>query len=99
VGVELFPSASVPDPFIGRTLNGRYEVLARLGAGGVGVVYQGRHVQLDRLVAIKVLQQSAAASPEWRRRFEREARVLSALAHPNIVPITDFGIDGDVPTW
>ena len=71
-------------------------MLARLGAGGVGVVYQGRQVQLDRLVAIKVLQQSAAASPEWRRRFEREARVLSTLAHPNVVTITDFGIDGDV---
>jgi eukaryotic-like serine/threonine-protein kinase len=97
VGVDLFPSASVPDPFIGRTLNGRYDVLARLGVGGVGVVYQGRQVQLDRLVAIKVLQQSAAASPEWRRRFEREARMLSELAHPNVVPITDFGIDGDVP--
>ena len=72
-------------------------MLARLGVGGVGVVYQGRQVQLDRLVAIKVLQQSAAASPEWRRRFEREARVLSALAHPNVVTVTDFGIDGDVP--
>jgi eukaryotic-like serine/threonine-protein kinase len=97
VSEDLFPSASVPDPFIGRTLNGRYEILARLGAGGVGVVYQARQVQLDRLVAIKVLQQSAAASPEWRRRFEREARALSALAHPNVVPVTDFGIDGDVP--
>jgi serine/threonine-protein kinase len=97
VGVDLFPSGSVPDPFIGRTLNGRYDVLARLGAGGVGVVYQGRQVKLDRLVAIKVLQQSAAASPEWRRRFEREARALSALAHPNIVTVIDFGIDGDVP--
>ena len=97
MGVELFPSASVPDPFIGRTLNGRYEVLARLGVGGVGVVYRGRHVQLNRLVAIKVLQQSSAESPEWRRRFEREARVLSVLAHPNIVPIADYGIDGDVP--
>jgi len=97
VGVELFPPASVPDPFIGRTLNGRYDVLARLGAGGVGVVYQGRQVQLDRLVAIKMLQQSAAASPEWRRRFEREARALSALAHPNIVTVTDYGIDRDVP--
>jgi serine/threonine-protein kinase len=97
VGIELFPPASVADPFIGRTLNGRYDVLARLGAGGVGVVYQGRQVQLDRMVAIKMLQQSAAASPEWRRRFEREARVLAALRHPNVVPLTDFGIDGDVP--
>ena len=70
-------------------------MLARLG-GGAGVVYRGRQVQLDRLVAIKVLQQGAAASPEWRRRFEREARALSALAHPNVVPVTDFGIDGDV---
>ncbi len=97
MGVELFPPASVPDPFVGRTLNARYEVLARLGAGGVGLVYQGRHVQLDRPVAIKVLQQSAAASPEWRRRFEREARALSALSHPNVVPLTDFGIDGGAP--
>jgi eukaryotic-like serine/threonine-protein kinase len=97
VGVDLFPSASAPDPFIGRTLAGRYEVLARLGAGSVGVVYQGRHVQLNRLVAIKVLPQSAVASPEWRRRFEREARTLSALAHPNVVPFTAFGIDGGVP--
>ena len=97
MGVDLFPPASVPDPFIGRTLNGRYEVLARLGAGGIGVVYQGRQVQLDRPVAIKVLQQSAAASPEWRRRFEREARALSALVHPNVVPVTDFGIDSDLP--
>jgi serine/threonine protein kinase len=85
------------DPFIGRTLDGRYEVLARLGAGSVGVVYQGRHVQLNRLVAIKVLPQSAAASPEWRRRFEREARALSALSHPNVVPFTASGIDGGVP--
>ncbi len=72
-------------------------MLARLGAGGVGVVYQGRQVQLDRLVAIKVLEQSAAASPEWRRHFEREARVLSELAHPNLVPITDYGIDDGAP--
>jgi serine/threonine-protein kinase len=88
---------SVTEPFIGRTLDGRYEVLTRLGAGSVGVVYQGRHVQLDRQVAIKVLQKSAATSPEWRRRFEREARALSALAHPNVVPLAAFGIDGEVP--
>jgi hypothetical protein len=72
-------------------------VQARLGVGSVGVVYQARQVQPDRLVAIKVLKQSAAASPEWRRRFEREARLLSTLAHPNVVTITDFGIDGEVP--
>ncbi len=94
VGVD---SASVPDPFIGRTLGGRYDVLALLSDSGGGVLYQGRQVQLDRPVAIKVLSQGAAASPEWRRGFEREARALSALAHPNLVPVTDFGIDGGVP--
>jgi serine/threonine protein kinase len=97
VVVELFPSASVPDPLVGRTLNGRYELLARLGAGGVGVVYQGRQVPLDRPVAIKVLKEGVPASPEWRRHFEREARVLSTLSHPNLVPIADFGIDGGAP--
>src|SRR6188768_579097 len=78
-------------------LDGRYEVLGRLGEGGVGVVYRGRQVQLNRFVAIKVLHQDAAVIPEWRRRFEREARALSALAHPNVVPVTDSGIDRGVP--
>jgi serine/threonine-protein kinase len=87
----------VPDPLIGRTLDRRYEVLGRLGEGGAGVVYRGRQTQLGRLVAIKVLHEDREASSEWRRRFEREARALSALAHPNIVPVTDSGIDRGVP--
>jgi serine/threonine protein kinase len=85
------------DPLIGRTLDGRYEVLERLGVGGIGIVYRGRQTQLDRFVAIKVLHQEAAAIPEWRERFDREARALSALAHPNIVPVTDSGVDRGVP--
>jgi serine/threonine-protein kinase len=93
--VADFKAAS--DPLIGRKLDGRYEVLERLGEGGAGVVYRGRQVQLGRFVAIKVLHEETAASPEWRRRFEREARALSVLAHPNVVPITDSGIDGGVP--
>jgi serine/threonine-protein kinase len=97
VGEGLFPSATDADPVIGRTLDGRYEVLARLGAGEGGDVYRGRQVQLGRSVAIKVLQQHRAALPEWRRRFRREAKALSELAHPNIVPVTDSGIDGDLP--
>ena len=72
-------------------------MLGRLGAGGVGVVYRGRQVQLGRFVAIKVLHQDTAVLPEWRRRFEREAQALSALAHPNVVTVTDSGIDGGVP--
>jgi serine/threonine-protein kinase len=85
------------DPLVGRKLDGRYEVLGRLGEGGVGVVYRGRQTQLGRFVAIKVLHQEAAAVPAWRHRFEREARALSELAHPNVVPVTDSGIDRGVP--
>jgi eukaryotic-like serine/threonine-protein kinase len=95
VAADLFEPQA--DPLIGRTLDGRYEVLSRLGVGGVGVVYRARQAQLGRMVAIKVLHQDAAVIPEWRRRFEREARALSALAHPNVVPVTDSGIDRGVP--
>ncbi len=97
MGVDLSKSDPQTDPLVGRTLDGRYEVLGRLGEGGVGVVYRGRQTHLGRFVAIKVLHQDAAGIPEWRRRFEREAKALSALAHPNVVPVTDFGIDGGVP--
>src|SRR5438552_7121919 len=93
VTVDLFNAEGQRDPLIGRTLDGRYEVLERLGAGGMGVVYRGRQAQLGRFVAIKVLHRDTAAVPEWRQRFEREARALSALAHPNVVPVTDSGID------
>ena len=85
------------DPLIGRKLDGRYEVLERLGAGGAGVVYRGRQIHLGRFVAIKVLHQHTASSTEWRRRFQREAIALSVLAHPNVVPVTDFGVDDGVP--
>jgi serine/threonine-protein kinase len=97
MGDDLFSSRSLPDPLVGRTLDGRYKVLDRLGVGGVGVVYRGKQVKLGRLVAIKVLQQHAADMPEWRRRFDREAKALSELAHPNVVPVNDSGIDDGVP--
>ena len=78
-------------------MDGRYEVLERLGEGGAGVVYRGRQIHLGRFVAIKVLHQDTASSAEWRRRFQREAIALSVLAHPNVVPVTDFGVDHGVP--
>jgi serine/threonine-protein kinase len=85
------------DPLIGRKLDGRYEVLERLGEGGAGVVYRGRQIHLGRFVAIKVLHQHTASSTEWRRRFQQEAMALSVLAHPNVVPVTDFGVDNGLP--
>jgi len=98
VVVDLFNTTDAQgDSLIGRTLDGRYEVTGRLGEGGVGVVYRGRQVHLGRNVAIKVLHKDAAAIPEWRLRFEREAQALSVLAHPNVVPVTDSGFDKGVP--
>ena len=65
---------------------GPYEILAPLGAGGMGEVYRARDQKLDRDVAIKVLPQAVAADPDTLARFEREAKAVAALSHPNILP-------------
>src|ERR1017187_8933817 len=70
---------------------GPYEILAPLGAGGMGEVYRARDKKLDRDVAIKVLPDSVAADPDTLSRFEREAKAVAALSHPNILSIFDFG--------
>lgn len=66
---------------------GPYEVLAPIGAGGMGEVYRARDTKLDREVAIKILPESLAQDPERLARFEREAKVLASLNHPNIAQI------------
>ena len=70
---------------------GPYEILAPLGAGGMGEVYRARDTRLGREVAIKVLSAEFSADPQRRARFEQEARAASALNHPNIVAIHDIG--------
>jgi serine/threonine protein kinase len=70
---------------------GPYEILAPLGAGGMGEVYRARDKKLDRDVAIKVLPQSVAGDADTLARFEREAKAVAALSHPNILAIFDFG--------
>jgi Tol biopolymer transport system component len=70
---------------------GPYEIGAPLGAGGMGEVYRARDTRLDRTVAIKVLPQHLADTPEARQRFEREARAVSALNHPHICTLHDVG--------
>ena len=81
------------DPRIGRLLDGRYRILALIGAGGIGAVYRAEHAALGRFVAVKVLLEEFGQIPELKRRFVREAKALSALSHPHVVPVTDFGLD------
>ncbi len=83
-------------PLGSRTLLERYEVLAPLGAGGMGEVYRARDLRLGREVAIKVLPEHLADDPSSLARFEREARAIAALSHPNLLAIYDFGADGGV---
>ncbi len=75
---------------------GRYRLLSKLGEGGMGTVYLARDTQLNRDVALKVLPPVFAADAERKRRFLREARAASSLSHPNIVPVHDFGEEGEV---
>ncbi|HEY7369092.1 MAG TPA: protein kinase, partial [Thermoanaerobaculia bacterium] len=75
---------------------GPYEILEPLGAGGMGEVYKGRDSRLDRLVAIKVLPAHLTEDAELRQRFEREARAISSLSHPNICALFDVGHQGGV---
>jgi len=70
---------------------GPYEILASLGAGGMGEVYRARDTRLDRSVAVKVLPAHLAADPERRQRLEREARAVSSLSHPHICTLFDIG--------
>src|SRR5271166_1957291 len=74
---------------------GPYEIKSPLGVGGMGEVYRARDSRLNRDVAIKVLRQDSTtgSSPDLRSRFEREARAVAALNHPNIIAVYDFGID------
>src|SRR5580765_348915 len=75
---------------------GSYEILAPLGAGGMGEVYRARDSKLDHDVAVKVLPDSVAGDPAALARFEREAKAVAALSHPNILAIHDFGKQGGV---
>jgi Tol biopolymer transport system component len=72
---------------------GPYEILGPLGAGGMGEVYRARDTRLGREVAIKILPDALAADPDALARFEREARAVAALSHPNILAIHDFGVE------
>src|SRR5262245_4431377 len=75
---------------------GPYEVVAPLGAGGMGEVYRARDTRLERAVALKVLPAHLTSSPDSRQRFEREARAISGLSHPHICTLYDIGTQDGV---
>src|ERR1700758_4330480 len=73
------------------TCLGPYELLAPLGAGGMGEVYKARDTRLERTVAVKVLPSHLSSSADVRQRFEREAKTISQLSHPHICALHDVG--------
>src|SRR6058998_2784302 len=70
---------------------GPYEIVAPLGAGGMGEVYKARDTRLDRIVAIKILSPALAGDAVFRERFDREARTISSLDHPHVCALHDVG--------
>src|SRR5512143_1696311 len=80
---------------VGRTV-GQFHIVAPIGQGGMAAVYKARQPNLDRFVAIKVLPAQHALTPGFAERFDREAKAVAALNHPNILPIIDYGQDGDL---
>ncbi|HEU0034134.1 MAG TPA: serine/threonine-protein kinase, partial [Kofleriaceae bacterium] len=83
------------DPFVGKVIDGRYEVQARIGEGGMGVVYKARQISIDRVIALKMLNPQMATDPTWVQRFYNEAKACSRLQHPNTIRMFDFGQTSD----
>ena len=77
------------DQYIGKLLDNRYEILERIGTGGMAVVFKGRDHRLNRLVAIKILKDDLAKDAEFRRRFHDESQAVAMLSHPNIMAVYD----------
>ncbi len=94
-GSRLVKLKSTRDPLIGRVFEGRYEIRTTLGEGGMGTVYRGWQLSVDREVAIKVVHPSIASDRTAVKRFLREARLSSRLSQPSIVNVYDFGQTDD----
>jgi len=76
---------------------GPYEIVAPIGAGGMGEVFRARDTRLGRDVALKILPASVASLPDRLRRFAQEAQAAAALSHPNVLAVYDVHIEGDPP--
>ena len=91
VSYEQGGTAQIYAALIGRTLDDKYEILSKLGEGGMGAVFKARHKLLDKFVALKVVHPALGDRPDVRERFLREAKAAMEFVHPNAVPVRDFG--------
>lgn len=83
------------DPIVGRLLGERFVPLRKIGQGGMGVVYEGRQIDFGRVVAIKILSRLQQSNEQVSMRFQREARSIARIVHPNVVQLIDSGFDED----
>ena len=83
------------DQYIGKLLDNRYEILERIGTGGMAVVYKAKCHRLNRLVAVKILKSDLAQDADFRRRFNAESLAIAQLSHANIVSVYDVSHGGD----
>ncbi len=93
--VEDKPHLASTPPLPRTVIDGRYEVVKSLGSGAMGTVYLVKHVRLNKLFALKMVNPDLASEPEYVSRFEREADSCSRLKHPNCISVTDFGQSSD----
>src|SRR5690625_2223885 len=88
-------ATTLSDPLLGRTVDGRYEISARIARGGMATVYLAIDRRLDRKVALKVMHPHLAEGADVAARFRREARAAARLTHPGVVNVFDQGSEGE----
>src|SRR4030095_11853058 len=86
-----YAQSASSDPLVEQVIGGRYRITGVLGTGGMGIVYEGTHLDVGRNVAVKVLGPAWAADEKAVRRFHQEARACGNIGHPNIVHVYDLG--------
>ncbi|MBI3723180.1 serine/threonine protein kinase, partial [bacterium] len=87
------PAPKLPEELVGAVVDGHYRIVAKLGEGGMGVVFDAFDLNLERRVAMKVIQANLRENPSFVERFRREAKIVAQLKHPNLLECYDFGVD------